>query len=111
MMEIGRLCVKIAGRDSKKTCVIVDILENNYVLVDGETRRKKCNIKHLEPLNKKLNIKKGSDFKEITKLFKELGIELKEKNSKEAKERPIRKRKVKESLEEPKKKTKVKKEK
>jgi large subunit ribosomal protein L14e len=58
MYQIGRLCVKLAGRDARKKCVIIDVLDNNFVMIDGQTRRKKCNIRHLEPLDKVLKIKK-----------------------------------------------------
>ena len=95
MMEIGRLCVKIAGRDSNKKCVIVDILDKNYVLIDGETRRKKCNIKHLEPLAKLLEIKKGSSHEQVVEEFVKLGIEIKEPVAKEKKEKPVKIRKIK----------------
>ncbi len=95
-MEIGRLCIKVAGRDAKKKAVIVDVLESNYVLIDGEVRRRKCNISHLEPLDKKLNIQKNASHEDILKAFKdELNIELKERKSKEAKEKPVKQRKQK----------------
>ena len=48
-IEIGRICVKTAGRDASKKCVIIDLLDDKYVLIDGETRRRKCNIIHIEP--------------------------------------------------------------
>ncbi|RLG55185.1 MAG: 50S ribosomal protein L14e, partial [Candidatus Hydrothermarchaeota archaeon] len=49
-IEIGRVCVKTAGREAGKRCVIVDIIDKNFVLVDGpEVQRRRCNIKHLEP--------------------------------------------------------------
>ncbi|NTV24217.1 MAG: 50S ribosomal protein L14e, partial [Nanoarchaeota archaeon] len=60
MFEIGRLCVKIAGRDARGKCLVIDTLEGNFVLIDGQTRRKRCNITHLEPLDKVLKIKKGA---------------------------------------------------
>jgi large subunit ribosomal protein L14e len=73
MMDIGRLCVKIAGRDAGKKCVIVDIIDEKFVLVDGETRRRKCNLKHLEPLNETLKIKKGAAHPAIVEEFKKMG--------------------------------------
>jgi len=94
MIEIGRVCLKIAGRDSKCKCVIIDVIDEKTVLIDGETRRRKCNIIHLEPTPAKLNIKKGASRAEIVKEFKKLGIELKEKKSKKPKERPRRGRKA-----------------
>ena len=50
MIDIGRVCIKLAGRDAGKKCVIVGILDDKTVMIDGETRRRKCNILHLEPL-------------------------------------------------------------
>lgn len=77
MFEIGRLCVKLAGRDAGLKCVVVDILEDKFVLIDGQTRRRKCNIIHLEPLSQALSIEKGASHDSVAKAFKELGIELK----------------------------------
>lgn len=76
MIDIGRICVKIAGRDAGKKCVVVDILDENYVLVDGETRRRKCNILHLEPLDKTIDIKKGAGHEEVAKAAKDLGWQI-----------------------------------
>ena len=53
-------CVKIAGRDAGGRAVIVDVLDDNFVLIDGGVRRRKCNIIHLEPSDKKIDIKKFS---------------------------------------------------
>jgi len=82
MMEVGRICVKLAGRDAGKTCVVVDLFDNNYVLIDGETRRKKCNIKHLEPLDKVVKIKKDASRADIKKIFSDLGLGFFEPKSK-----------------------------
>ena len=97
MMEIGRICVKTAGRDSKHKCVIVDIVDDNFVLIDGDIRRKRCNIKHLEPLDNVIKIKKGASHDIVVSEFKKLGIEIIPKKSKEKTERPrkVRKRKEK----------------
>ena len=95
MIEVGRLCLKIAGRDAGLKCVIVEILDNNYVLIDGETRRRKCNILHLEPLKEVIKIKKGASHEEIKKEFEKLGLEAKETKPKEAKKKPLKVRKKK----------------
>ncbi len=79
MFEIGRLCLKIAGRDAGLKCVVIDKLDDNYVLIDGQTRRRKCNIKHLEPLDKVLKVKKGLGHDDVLKELKKQGIEVKEK--------------------------------
>lgn len=85
MMELGRLCIKIAGRDAGKKCVIVDVLDGSFVMIDGETRRRKCNVKHLEPLKETIKIPKGADTKTVAAEFSKLGIELKETKPKKAK--------------------------
>ncbi len=85
MYEIGRLCVKIAGRDARKKCLIIEVLDDNYVLIDGQTRRKKCNINHLEPLDKVLKIKKGASHKEVGDALKKEGVEVGAKKPKKAK--------------------------
>jgi len=79
MLEIGRLCIKTAGRDAMEYCVVVETIDKNYVLVDGNTRRKKVNICHLEPLNKTLDVKKGADSKTVAAALDKAGIEVKVK--------------------------------
>jgi large subunit ribosomal protein L14e len=97
MINIGRICVKLAGREAGKKCVVVEAVDDNFVIIDGAVRRKKCNIKHLEPLGETMKISKGASHEEIVKEFKKLGIEIKEKKAKEPKaEKPAKKRKGKE---------------
>jgi large subunit ribosomal protein L14e len=74
MIEVGRLAMKIAGRDAGKKCVIVDVLDSNYVLVDGETRRRKCNIAHLEPLTQTITLSKNAAHDVVAKEFEKLGF-------------------------------------
>lgn len=100
MYEVGRVCIKIAGRDAGLKCVIVDILENNLVLIDGQTRRRKCNIKHLEPLSDVIKIKRGLGHADVVKEFKKLKIETKETKPKKATERPKKHKKEKMKLSE-----------
>jgi len=88
MIEIGRLCIKVCGRDAGGTCAIVDILDNNYVLIDGNVRRKKCNILHLEPTSKKIDIKKGASHETVKKAFEKLKLPVWETKPKEKRERP-----------------------
>lgn len=88
MISIGRICVKIAGRDAGKRCVIVDILDGPFVLIDGETRRRKCNIMHLEPLEQKIDIKKGASHEEVKDIFTKMGITVLETKPKAKTVRP-----------------------
>ncbi len=88
MFNTGRICVKIAGRDAGKTCVIINKIDDTFVIIDGETRRRKCNIKHLEPLDKTLKLNKDASRDEIKAIFKaKLSIELKDTKPKKATER------------------------
>src|SRR4030042_5135591 len=99
MFNIGRVCVKIAGRDAGKKCIIVDVIDEHYVLIDGQTRRRKCNIKHLEPLNQSVQLTKNAPAPEVVRVLQELNILVEEKKPKTKKttaERPKRTRKKKE---------------
>jgi large subunit ribosomal protein L14e len=92
MMEIGRLCIKIAGRDAGKKCVIIDVIDETLVMIDGETRRRKCNIRHLEPLKETIKVSKNAAHSSVVSEFKKLGIEIKETKPKKPveKQKPIR---------------------
>ncbi len=51
-IEVGRVCVKKAGRDAAEKCVITKVIDENFVEIVSQTRRKnprKCAIRHLEP--------------------------------------------------------------
>jgi len=113
MIEVGRLCVKIAGRDAGLKCVVVDILDDKFALIDGETRRRKCNVMHLEPLKETIKIKKKASHEEVKKEFDKLGLTVRETKPKDKTERPKKQVKKKEVKQEKKKekKAKVKKEK
>jgi large subunit ribosomal protein L14e len=76
IIEAGRLCVKIAGRDAGRECIIVDVTDKNFVLIDGNTRRRKCNVDHLELLPQKADLKKGASHEETVKALEALGIKV-----------------------------------
>lgn len=87
MIEVGRLCVKIAGRDAGGKCVIVDVLDDKFVTIDGNVRRRKCNVAHLEPLKDKIAIENGASHEVVKKEFEKLKISVWETKPKEKKER------------------------
>ena len=84
MLEIGRVCMKIAGRDAGKKGIVIDILDENYVLLDGEVRRRKCNIHHLEPMALSVELKKNASHAEVLKV---LGIKEEKKKTTKKKEK------------------------
>lgn len=78
-IEIGRICVKISGREAGKKCVIVDIIDKNFVLITGPKtvtgiKRRRANINHLEPLAEKVEIKRGSTDEDVVEALKEKGL-------------------------------------
>ena len=96
MIEIGRLCLKIAGRDAGLKCIIVEVIDDNFVTIDGQTRRRKCNIKHIEPLDQVIKLKAKASHADVVSEFKKLKIDIKERKSKKAGKRPRKVRKKKE---------------
>ncbi len=98
MYEIGRICVKLAGRDAGGESVIVDVLDDKFVMIDGNVRRKKCNIIHLEPTSKKIDIKKGASHSEVKTAFEKIGLPVWETKPRKVAERPRKIRKKKEKV-------------
>lgn len=56
-IEVGRVCVKTAGREAGEKCAIVEIIDENYVEVVGESvKNRRCNINHLEPTAETIDV-------------------------------------------------------
>jgi len=71
-IEIGRICIKVAGREAGRKCVIVDIIDENFVLITGPkqlsgVKRRRVNIKHVEPTDKVIDISRGASDDEVLK--------------------------------------------
>jgi large subunit ribosomal protein L14e len=98
MFELGRICMKIAGRDANKYCVVLDNFNDGFVLVDGQTRRKKVNMKHLEPTKNKISIKQNADHSIVVEEFSKLGFIVPLKKSKPLTKRPKKLKVVKEKI-------------
>ncbi len=78
-IEVGRLCVKVSGREAGLKCVIVNIIDDNFVLVTGPksltgVKRRRVNIKHIEPLDVRINIQKGASDEEVLKALEEASL-------------------------------------
>lgn len=108
-MDIGRVCVKKAGRETGNLCMVVEEIDDNFVKIDGpDVKRRRCNISHLKKKGKKLKIKKSASEKKVLSALEEAGlIKGKGKKEKEKEEKKSKKKKSKK----PKKKGKKKKEK
>ncbi len=80
VIEPGRICVKTRGREAGRKCVIVDLIDENFVLITGPKtltgiKRRRVNIDHIEILDKKVEIQKGASDEEVEKAIKEAGLE------------------------------------
>lgn len=87
-IETGRLVVKTHGRDAGKIGAIVDIIDDNYVLLDGQVRRKKANIKHFKTLEQKIKINPKATTDTIINELKNIGMEVIRPKSKPKKDKP-----------------------
>ena len=88
LFKVGRLCIKLAGRDAGRKCIVVENVDSSFVVVDGDVRRRKVNIKHLEPLADVVEIKDKASHDEVKKAFDKLGLSIWDKKSKKTAERP-----------------------
>jgi large subunit ribosomal protein L14e len=75
-VEIGRICLKTLGREAGKKCVIIDIIDKNYVLITGPksitgVKRRRVNVNHIKPLEDNIKIKRGANDEEIIQVFEE----------------------------------------
>ena len=69
-IEVGRICIKTRGREAGKKCIIIDLIDKNFVLITGPksltgVRRRRVNIHHLNPTEEKINISRGASDEEV----------------------------------------------
>jgi large subunit ribosomal protein L14e len=77
-IETGRICVKLIGREAGRKCVIVDVIDKNFILITGPkvvtgTKRRRANVNHVEPLREKIKIKRGATDEEVVEALKVSG--------------------------------------
>jgi large subunit ribosomal protein L14e len=77
-IEIGRICVKVAGREAGRKCVIVDLADKSFVLVTGPksvtgVKRRRVNVNHVEPLQDKIEVKRSASDEEVAEALKASG--------------------------------------
>jgi large subunit ribosomal protein L14e len=79
VFDVGRICVKIAGREAGRKCVVVDIVDDNFVVITGPksltgVKRRRVNVKHLDPLPYKIELQKGASDEEVLKALEQAGF-------------------------------------
>lgn len=56
-IEVGRVCIKTAGREAGEKCAIIDIIDDNFVEIVGQIiKNRRCNINHLEPIDQTVEV-------------------------------------------------------
>ncbi|RFA95992.1 50S ribosomal protein L14e [Pyrobaculum aerophilum] len=79
VIDIGRVVVKVLGREAGRKAVVVDIVDENYVVITGPkpitgVKRRRVNINHIEPTDKKIDIKRGASDDEVAKAIEAAGL-------------------------------------
>ena len=77
-IEIGRVCVKSAGRETGKKCVIIDVMDKSFVLITGPkkvtgVKRRRVNMSHIEPLPDKIDVRRGATDEEVSETLEAEG--------------------------------------
>lgn len=77
-IEVGRICVKLSGREAGRKCVVVDVVDKSFVLITGPkkvtgVRRRRANVNHVEPLQDTVEIKRDASDDEIEEALKAAG--------------------------------------
>ncbi|KAJ5071366.1 60S ribosomal protein L14 [Anaeramoeba ignava] len=85
-IEIGRVALITYGPFTNRTCVIIDVIDQNKVLVDGPSKvnhvpRHAISIKRITLTNLKVKIPHGAKLKTLMKAYEKADIANKWKNS------------------------------
>ncbi|MFB6490885.1 MAG: 50S ribosomal protein L14e [Thermoproteus sp. AZ2] len=79
VLDIGRVVVKVLGREAGRKAVVVDIIDENYVVITGPRsltgiKRRRVNVNHIEPTDKKVDVKRGASDEEVAKAIEAAGL-------------------------------------
>lgn len=74
-IDVGRICIKLTGREAGRKCVIVDTVDKSFVLITGPknvsgVKRRRVNVTHIEPLQDKVDLKRGASDEEVSEVLK-----------------------------------------
>jgi len=84
LLEVGRVCMKIAGREAGSYCAIVKPAgaakeEKSFVFISGPKlltgiKRRKCNIDHLRATEFKIEIAEDANDEQIIEAYEKSGL-------------------------------------
>jgi large subunit ribosomal protein L14e len=64
-MDIGRVCLKVKGREQGEKCVVLDVIDRNFVIVVGpNVKRRRVNMNHIIPLDEAVELQKNATDEE-----------------------------------------------
>jgi len=78
-LAVGRVCMKIAGREAGRYCVILKKLDENFFLITGPkiltgVKRRRCNVDHLEPTPFSIEIEPEASEKSVIEAYEKSGL-------------------------------------
>lgn len=83
-LELGRVCMKISGREAGKYCVIIKPAgkgkeDKSFVFVTGPrlltgVKRRRANVDHLQPTEYKLELKEDAPDEEVIEAYEKAGL-------------------------------------
>jgi large subunit ribosomal protein L14e len=78
-LNTGRVCMKIAGREAGRYCVVLKKESDAFVLITGPklltgVKRRKSNIEHLEPTDFLVEIKDEAGDEEVIAALDKAGL-------------------------------------
>jgi large subunit ribosomal protein L14e len=78
-LTVGRVAMKIAGREAGRYCTVLTKPKESFVQVTGPkvltgVKRRRCNIEHLEPTKYKIDIKSEESDKGVIKAMEKEGL-------------------------------------
>lgn len=77
-IEVGRICLKLAGRESGKKCIIIEVIDKGFIIITGPkkvtgVKRRRASINHIAPLKDKIIINRGASDDEVTQALETAG--------------------------------------
>jgi large subunit ribosomal protein L14e len=72
-LGVGRVCIKTAGRKAGEKVVVLEIeKQGSFAIVAGPSvKKKRCNLRHLLPLERVVKVGKSISQKELAKILEE----------------------------------------
>ena len=64
-IDIGRVCLKVKGREQGERCVVLDVIDRNFVVVVGpNVKRRRVNMNHIRLLDEAVPLQRNATDEE-----------------------------------------------